>query len=38
MPDWGRAYYGANLPRLSRTKTAYDPDGVFRFPQSLPGG
>jgi FAD/FMN-containing dehydrogenase len=30
-----RAYHGANLERLQRVKEAYDPDGVFRFPQSL---
>jgi FAD/FMN-containing dehydrogenase len=30
-----RAYHGANLERLLRVKEAYDPDDVFRFPQSL---
>jgi FAD/FMN-containing dehydrogenase len=29
------AYHGTNLDRLRRVKAAYDPDGLFRFPQSL---
>jgi len=37
LDDWAHAYYGTNLDRLVRVKAAYDPDGVFRFPQSLPG-
>ena len=36
LPDWPRAYYGANLERLSRVKRAVDPDGVFMFNQSIP--
>jgi FAD/FMN-containing dehydrogenase len=35
LEGWERAYYGENLERLERVKAAYDPDGVFRFPQSL---
>ncbi|WP_063750222.1 FAD-binding oxidoreductase, partial [Kitasatospora cheerisanensis] len=35
LPDWGRAYYGDNLERLQQVARAYDPDGVFAFPQSV---
>jgi FAD/FMN-containing dehydrogenase len=35
LEDWARAYHGANLERLERIKAAYDPDGLFHFPQSL---
>lgn len=36
LADYARAYYGANLPRLSRIKRAVDPNNLFQFPQSIP--
>jgi FAD/FMN-containing dehydrogenase len=35
LDDPHAAYHGANLNRLERVKAAYDPDNLFRFPQSL---
>ena len=29
QPDWQRAFWGANYPRLARIKRRYDPDGLF---------
>jgi FAD/FMN-containing dehydrogenase len=36
LVDWARAYHGANLERLVNIKRRYDPEGFFRFHQSVP--
>ena len=38
LTDWARAYHDVNYERLTRVKTRYDGDNVFRFPQSVPPG
>ena len=34
--DWPTAYWGRNLARLKRIKSAFDPNNVFRHAQSVP--
>src|SRR5215472_7688451 len=29
QPDWQKAFWGANYPRLLQIKRRYDPDGIF---------
>jgi FAD/FMN-containing dehydrogenase len=36
LQSWARAYHGPNFERLQQVKATYDPDGFFRFPQSIP--
>jgi hypothetical protein len=36
LQNFADAYCGANLPRLSAVKTAYDPDNLFHHAQSVP--
>jgi hypothetical protein len=36
LTNYAQAYYGSNLPLLSKLKTKYDPANMFKFPQSIP--
>jgi FAD/FMN-containing dehydrogenase len=36
LADWPQAYYGSNLARLVKVKSATDPDDLFHFAQSIP--
>ncbi|SDM55364.1 FAD-binding oxidoreductase [Allokutzneria albata] len=36
LRDWARAYHGDNFARLTEVKAEYDPEGFFRFHQSVP--
>lgn len=37
IADWPEQYFAENLGRLREVKAAWDPDGVFRSAQGLPG-
>jgi len=34
--EWQSQYFGQNINRLMQIKAAYDPNQVFKFPQSIP--
>jgi FAD/FMN-containing dehydrogenase len=36
IKDWPEAYYGGNFDRLTRVKAKYDPENIFKYPQSIP--
>jgi FAD/FMN-containing dehydrogenase len=36
LPNWQRAYYAGNLPRLREIKKQVDPNFKFRFRQAIP--
>ena len=35
LPNWQKAYYGANYPRLQQVRRAVDPHHFFSFPQAI---
>lgn len=36
IKNWPKAYYGNNFKHLTRVKAKYDPENIFKFPQSIP--
>ncbi|CAG8553813.1 9991_t:CDS:2, partial [Scutellospora calospora] len=35
LVNWQKRYYGSNFPKLVDIKKKFDPDNVFKFPQSI---
>ncbi|MEL7654586.1 MAG: BBE domain-containing protein, partial [Bacillota bacterium] len=36
IKNWPDAYYGSNFDKLTQVKAKYDPENIFRYPQSIP--
>ncbi|MGG2091702.1 FAD-binding oxidoreductase [Bacillus sp. S13(2024)] len=36
IEKWPEAYYGSNFKQLTQVKAKYDPENIFKFPQSIP--
>ncbi len=36
IKNWPKAYFGRNFEELTQVKAKYDPENIFRFPQSIP--
>lgn len=36
IENFGQEYYGSNFAKLRKIKAKYDPENLFRFPQSIP--
>lgn len=36
LHNWRKAYYGCNFKKLTQVKAKYDPENIFRYPQSIP--
>jgi FAD/FMN-containing dehydrogenase len=36
IENWSEEYYADNFKRLTQVKAKYDPENVFKFPQSIP--
>jgi len=36
IEDWSNAYYATHFKRLTQIKAKYDPENIFKFPQSIP--
>ena len=36
LDDWETRYYGENFKKFVEIKAKYDPNNLFKFPQSIP--